>query len=457
MRFRRLAAWLLTAVLIGCTSAPEPSPTLSTQVETASEIVVGLVEPPFAPPPFLAISNTTPAGFRPAGARPELATQLVYNGLYRYDDSLAPVPDLAAEPCEVAADGLTITCQLVDTTFHDGTPLAADDVAYTYELGRRHPDCLWAFFECYGDVLESATALDERTVEFRLTKPDASFLTLILPSVMIDSRAVIEAAYAPLAEKAASLDAAEYQSASDAIFAQLDSDAPDCETPLPGAESLLEAATIEPPPRDLFHRADGSFDTCMYAEWNAIFLSNIARSLGATGLDAVALAYQTLSFNRAPIGTVPWKFVGVEDENRAIFEANEAYHFGPPATPRIELRAMRDESAAVEAMRNGELDWLTIPTIYPDMYDELRTDGDLQFVTFPDTAYTCSPTTFARGCSSPIVISEPASSSASTSQPPSTRRPTALVTSSIRQSSPPRGRTSRTSSSRSATSRRRDA
>jgi ABC-type transport system substrate-binding protein len=389
MYHRCLPAALLAALLMGCTPAPSPTSEVSPSASPAAaeRIVVGVVQPPSAPPPFLAISNTTAGGFRPASSRPELATQLVYNGLYRYDDSLAAVPDLAAEPCDVSADGLTITCHLVETTFHDGTPLTADDVAYTYELGRRHPDCLWAFLECYGEVLQSATVLDERTVEFRLTQPDASFLTLILPSVMIDSRAVIEAAYAPLVKKAPGLDAAEYQAASDAIFDRLGSDAPDCESPLPQAEALLQAAAIEPIPRDLFHRADGTFDVCMYAEWNAVFLSNIARSLGAQGLDAVALAYQTLSFNRAPIGTGPWRFVRVEDGNRAIFEANEAYHLGRPATSRIEVRAMRDRQAAVDAMRNGELDWLTLPQIYPEMYEQLRTEADVRFVTFPTSGY----------------------------------------------------------------------
>jgi len=386
---RPLPAALLVTLLVGCTAAPSSSPERSPSATPhfGELIVVGVVEPPAFPPPFLAISNTTPLGFRPVSSRPELPTQLVYDGLYRYDDSLAAVPDLAAEPCDVSADGLTITCRLVETTFHDGTPLTADDVAYTYELGRRHPDCLWAFGACYGEVLQSVTALDERTVEFRLTRPDATFLTLLLPDVMIDSRAVIEAAYAPLAARAPELDAAEYNAASDAIFTQLGSDPPDCESLLPEAEALLDAAAIELLPRDLFRRPDGTFDVCRYAEWNAIFLSNLARSLGATGLDAVALAYQTLSFNRAPIGTGPWKFVSIEDGHRAIFEANEAYHLGPPATSRIEVRTMRDPQAAVDAMRSGELDWLTLPRRFPEMYDQLETEANVQFVTFPDAGY----------------------------------------------------------------------
>jgi peptide/nickel transport system substrate-binding protein len=101
----------------------------------------------------------------------------------------------------------------------------------------------------------------------------------------------------------------------------------------------------------------------------------------------VALAYQTLSFNRAPIGTGPWKFVRVQDGNRAIFEVNEAYHLGRPATSRIEVRTMRDQQAAVDAMRNGELDWLTLPQVYPEMYEQLRAEADVQFVTFPTSGY----------------------------------------------------------------------
>jgi ABC-type transport system substrate-binding protein len=387
MRNRGGPVPLLTAVLIGCTAVPQTSPTPSAQVEPAGEIVYGQTVPPFAPSPFFTISNTTAAGFRPPGARPELATELVYNGVYRYDDSLSPVPDLAAEPCEVAADGLTITCRLVEAKFHDGTPLTADDVAYTFELGRRHPDCLWAFGECYADVLESATALEERTIEFRLSAPDATFLTLVLPSVMIDSRAVIEAAYASLAERAPTLDAADYHEAAEGIFAQLGADTPDCETPLADAEALLHAAGVEPLPRDQFNQADGVFDACMYAEWSALLLQALGRSLEETGLDAIALAYQALSFNRAPVGTGPWKFAGVEDGTRAIFEAFDEYHRGPPATPRFEIRIIRDLAAAPEAMRNGELHWLSIPPVLPEMYEELSGEADLQFATFPDANY----------------------------------------------------------------------
>ena len=62
----------------------------------------------------------------------------MYSGLYRYDGRDNAVPDLADGPCFVpGADGKVIRCRLIETTFQDGTPLTADDVAYTYQVFQR--------------------------------------------------------------------------------------------------------------------------------------------------------------------------------------------------------------------------------------------------------------------------------------------------------------------------------
>lgn len=376
---------LLIALLAGCTLAPTPTPTSSPSAPPAagSPIVIGLAIPEFAESPLIYISNATHLRVRAQ----EIIPQLVYNALYRYDESLTPVPDLAAEPCEVRADQVTIRCTLREATFHDGSSVTADDVAFTFEVGRRHPECLFAFGECFGEMLSSATAVDERTVEFRLSAPNATFMTLILPGVMIESRAVVEAAYAALAERAPTLDATEYSGAADGIDAQLQSAEPDCASPLAGAEALLQAASIEPLPRDEFNQADGSFDVCMYAESTAILLRDLAASLEASGLDAIALAYRALSFNRAPIGTGPWRFAGVTGGDRASFEAFEGYHRGAPATPRIEVRVIRGIPVLREQLLNGELDWAPIPGILPELYAEFRDKPELQFTVFPDFVY----------------------------------------------------------------------
>ena len=315
--------------------------------------------------------------------------ELIHETLYRYDDTLTPVPDLADGPCQISDDQLTITCGIVEATFHDGTALTADDVAFTFDVGRRlsFPDCQFAYAECFDHMLESVTALDDRTVEFRLTAPNATFMTLILPSVYIESRAAVEAAFAPLAERADELDAAQYQAAADSMFAELSAEAPDCESVLAAGEALLAEAGVEPPPRDQFVTADGAFNACQHVEWTATFLGDIALSLEADGLDALALAYRTLSSNRAPIGLGAWRFVSVDEGTRLTVEAFAEHHRGPPATRTWELRVYRDGEAARAAFANGEVNWLTLPITEPGLAGQLEDQGGVEFAIFPSPGF----------------------------------------------------------------------
>jgi len=56
-------------------------------------------------------------------------------GLVGLDDSLNPVPELAAS-WQVSADGKTYTFKLVPgVMWHDGQPFSADDVEFTFEQG----------------------------------------------------------------------------------------------------------------------------------------------------------------------------------------------------------------------------------------------------------------------------------------------------------------------------------
>ena len=58
----------------------------------------------------------------------------LYDGLVRFDEEMNPIPDLA-ESWEISEDGTVYTFKLrEDVTFHDGTPMTADDVLYTAEL-----------------------------------------------------------------------------------------------------------------------------------------------------------------------------------------------------------------------------------------------------------------------------------------------------------------------------------
>ena len=146
-RAHPIAAWSATAMLLaglvaGCGSpptlppstAPTPSPTAVptvTQVAYADTLRVGWN----GGPPTDQTTAYAIRGFRgwllsTATTTISLPTFL-YSALYRYDAHYNAIPDLADGPCAPQGDGTVIRCRIVETTFHDGTPLTADEVAYS--------------------------------------------------------------------------------------------------------------------------------------------------------------------------------------------------------------------------------------------------------------------------------------------------------------------------------------
>ena len=57
----------------------------------------------------------------------------VFSGLYKFDQSLHEVPDIAVGPADVSTDGLTYTFHLRhDAVFSNGDPITADDFIYSW-------------------------------------------------------------------------------------------------------------------------------------------------------------------------------------------------------------------------------------------------------------------------------------------------------------------------------------
>jgi peptide/nickel transport system substrate-binding protein len=103
-------------------------------------------------------------GFAPNGA------SKIFDGLLDHDADLALRPALAAELPQVSTDGLTWTVDLRDDVqFHDGTPLTAQDVVFTYE--RIVDPQVESTIAAELDAMESVRAVDDDTVEFRLGYP----------------------------------------------------------------------------------------------------------------------------------------------------------------------------------------------------------------------------------------------------------------------------------------------
>lgn len=97
----------------------------------------------------------------------------IYESLLRYDFDLKPLPGLA-QSWDVSPDRLTYTFKLYpNITFHDGTPLTADDVIFsvTKLLVETHARARGIFTR-----IESAKAPDPLTVVFKLKAPFPAFL-----------------------------------------------------------------------------------------------------------------------------------------------------------------------------------------------------------------------------------------------------------------------------------------
>ncbi len=130
----------------------------------------------------------------------------VFSGLYRFDDALHPVPDIAVGPPDVSPNGLTYTFHLrQDAHFSNGDPITADDFLYSWNrAAARQGDYagLLAPVAGYAQVaagrakaLGGLAKVDAFTFTSTLTKPTGSWPTLVglWPFWVVD-RKVIEAA-----------------------------------------------------------------------------------------------------------------------------------------------------------------------------------------------------------------------------------------------------------------------
>ncbi len=326
-------------------------------------------------------------------------TALIYDFMYTFDDSLSPVPQLAADLCEVSEDELTWTCTIVDgATFHNGDPITADDVAYSFQLAISE-NCTFNPSICLTDFVESATAVDETTVEFVLIEPYAPFATAALTGVGIESQAVIEAAYEEFAGGTEALAAEDVTAAvtgiEDATAADPLDDAA-CEAAAAAGATILTEVGIEfgtaedfaveddPETADVDETNSGQ---CDFAASMLTPLQGVAGSLEAEGVDAVAAVYSLLSFNQEPVGSGPYQLESCSLEG-CVLTAFADYHGGAPVTQTIEMPIYTDVATAAQALAAGELHWVNDLT--PDARAALEgaiADGSVKLAEYNDLGY----------------------------------------------------------------------
>ncbi|MGB9927723.1 MAG: ABC transporter substrate-binding protein [Methanosarcina sp.] len=109
------------------------------------------------------------AGFNPITGWGDNHEPLVQSTLFKKDSNGNLINDLATN-YTVSEDGLTWTVRIRDDVkFHDGVPLTAKDVVFTFNTAANGTGVDLS-------VLETANALDNNTVEFKLNDPQTTFI-----------------------------------------------------------------------------------------------------------------------------------------------------------------------------------------------------------------------------------------------------------------------------------------
>src|SRR5258706_5827200 len=109
----------------------------------------------------------------------------IYSGLVTQDADMNVVPDLASSWRTLDATHWEFKLR-PGVTFHDGTPLTADDVVFTYERARSVPNSPGSFLQYLKHVTKT-TAADPLTVIVETDGPDPIVLNE-LQNVWIVSR-----------------------------------------------------------------------------------------------------------------------------------------------------------------------------------------------------------------------------------------------------------------------------
>ncbi len=109
------------------------------------------------------------AGFNPITGWGYSREPLVQSTLFKKNSKANLINDLATN-YSVSSDGLKWTIKIRnDVKFHDGVPLTAEDVAFTFNTAANAGSVDLS-------VLEKAEAIDNYTIEFELDDPQATFI-----------------------------------------------------------------------------------------------------------------------------------------------------------------------------------------------------------------------------------------------------------------------------------------
>lgn len=172
----------IVLMVSGCAQNNTTAPADGEQADTAAgskDLIFGL--------------SAEPANLEPAlaqGTAKRIINGAIYRALFSYDENGKLAEELGSYT--VAADNKTYTIKLKDAYFHNGDPVTAEDVKFTFER-LLDPKTGATFFKDLS-VIDKVETVDEKTVNFILKNECAPFVHyLALPESAIVSKKYTEA------------------------------------------------------------------------------------------------------------------------------------------------------------------------------------------------------------------------------------------------------------------------
>ena len=323
---------------------------------------------------------------------------LIQVGLYRPDAAFRPQPVLADGAPEISPGGTTWSVKLkTGLTFHDGSLLNSDDVAFTYELAKSG-QCPLATDICdlVRTRLESVEADGGQRVTFRLIGSWAPWGTRGL-TIPILSKAALERSLDRFRDSVKEADRSLITLARENLVAELDATscgavgATACEyAPLiPQLERTLSQAGLSLPDPRIFPalnggaQGGGSRNEEAYAKDLFGRLTRLESYLLAPAESQLEVAYPLLDAQLIPIGAGPYKFTERTPGERLSLESFSRFALGAPAMKRVVVTRYATQAAAISAFQSSQVDW--IPNLSAASVAGLQVRSDAKMLKAPSS------------------------------------------------------------------------
>lgn len=176
LRFFLNGAYVLVLILVSCGRSTEQA-NKETKPQFGGTFIYALNGPPITLDPALVTE-----------ALSTFVTSNIFDGLVEQRSGRIAIDPALAESWKISSDQLVYTFYLRrNLRFHDGTPLNADAVVFSFERQRnsQHPfhwnNADYAFWRDSGmsKLIKSIRVIDQYTVEFSLYEPNATFLSIL--------------------------------------------------------------------------------------------------------------------------------------------------------------------------------------------------------------------------------------------------------------------------------------